>query len=335
MLALATTLDDEFLRLMNFLPFTRNMRTGWGPPCEHERFLGRHGICQFSFAQGAAARDFGADVLQAFQSSGRGPAGAETGQMQTQFLFDWADPAVSVPQIQQLYKTYPFSQPSQPQHTSACILPQDGVHSYLSRYDNPDQNKWWLGEMSCRVAAFLTQHQQQQHQQLASSSSPALDANGFLAVSPVPDPDPKHASWSRCAFDCTNTTCGYNRTEKIDSCPFLPPPPQKWQQQQQQRQHERVPSSLFLSAHNAAVEGDDDDDDDTQAQFRRLSSFLASSAASSTSSSLWSTSVLDFACFLQCCTRRCGQSVPPAGDCLLGCAQDPSCQYTPSWPPTL
>lgn len=78
----------------------------------------------------------------------------------------------------------------------------------VGRWDNPLENKYWLNEITCRVASFLTQEPS------LSATDPAnLDSAGFLAQYPEDEHAyPSRAGWPRCYAVCERTTCVYNWT---------------------------------------------------------------------------------------------------------------------------
>jgi len=202
LLALSNPLADEAVRAAHALPGVRRIKTGWGEGCEKERALGRAGVCQFELEHVAAARDLGAGAL----AHAHAPGAPERSQL----VFDWKDPAVSVGQIQKLYGKWATPAGGK----GVCVLPVEGEHSFLSKYDNPEQDKWWLSEMACRLAAFMLAEDLD-----TSVGVRDLDDHGFLRVAA----DDDGAPWPYCAMACSNTTCPYNRSRPL-SCPFVAPP---------------------------------------------------------------------------------------------------------------
>jgi pimeloyl-ACP methyl ester carboxylesterase len=174
---LSNTNEDEIARLMNWLPFTHETWIGWGDECRGpggERSHGRGGLCMFRIEQGTAARDFGSTVLDKAVK----PAGAKVA-----VIVDQADPVVSTSATRD-YAAKIGSQDS-------CVLPFTS-HSMLSEYDAMDENKWWLDELSCDVAAFLTE-------------GTAIKISPATGRSEAGDP--------HCAMACSAESCPWTPTE--------------------------------------------------------------------------------------------------------------------------
>lgn len=204
LLGLPKVIYDIGLSAMNAIPFVSRKVVGWGDPCEVERSKGRAGICHFEVSQVAAARDFGAKVLENIKTPKNG--------IQTQIVYDWDDTAVSVDKIQKLYKLYGKPEMGK----SVCTLPQDKSHSFLSKYDTPDENKYWLNEITCRLTDFITQ------QSSAIAGVDTLDMEGYLTATAIPDDEWNHRGWYGCEFKCQETTCPYDRSI-VQSCPAFEP----------------------------------------------------------------------------------------------------------------
>lgn len=193
---------DFMGEIINRIPILRDKMFGWGAGCEEERAAGRQGICQFTFNHAVTAQDFGKMALRNVRK-GQPPHRAGG---RVQVVFDWEDPAVSVEKIQTLYSLYDGKQSAE---KSICSLPQDKAHSFLSKWDTPTENKWWLGELACRLTSFLSQS--------PVGSSADLDAGGFL--SSLDDHVAGREAWAKCDFDCTNVTCPYERDTTL-ACPL-------------------------------------------------------------------------------------------------------------------
>jgi len=135
---------DLVLRALQATTVLKELRAGWGEPCEVERGLGRAGVCQFRANHGIAGRNFGSSHRDEVKIPAR------RGTMQMLFVED--DGAVSAPAVRDLGLHYGFDS------TSPYICGFDAAlgHSFLSPYDNPTQEKYWLDEVTLKVADFLT-----------------------------------------------------------------------------------------------------------------------------------------------------------------------------------
>lgn len=122
----------------------QNQRHGWpGDACENERRQGRAGICQFTAKIGFTARNFGLYALSRARP-------VTYGTMEIIFVED--DGAVSVSAVQDLALKYGINSASR----NICGFDKVVGHSFLSPYDNPDEDKFWLKEANQKVADYLT-----------------------------------------------------------------------------------------------------------------------------------------------------------------------------------
>jgi len=144
---LASGLLNNVISLANRYPWRRHQVQSWGEGCELERAAGRAGICHFTAAIGAAARNLGQ------QHSSSVNSGVDYSQGDVQIMFVDADAAVSTNAIIALGLKYGIDS------TSAMICGMDANvgHSFLSPYDNVDEDKYWLNETTQMVADYLTQ----------------------------------------------------------------------------------------------------------------------------------------------------------------------------------
>lgn len=143
---LAGGILNNAISLANQFPATRNRVTSWGEGCEIERQGGRAGICHFTAAIGAAARNLGQQHLRDVR---RG-TNVAPGSMQIVFVEE--DQAVSTNAVINLAKKYGIDASSD----MICGMDEAYGHSFLSPYDNPDENKYWLEEATQMVANYLT-----------------------------------------------------------------------------------------------------------------------------------------------------------------------------------
>jgi len=138
-------LMDRLINLLRITPSLNHKRQSWGEGCENERRMGRAGICQFTASIGATARNFGQVALDNARPL---PAG----EMEIIFVED--DAAVSTKAVQDLAKRYGLMRSTA---ASKYVCGMDAVvgHSFLSPYDNPDENKFWLNEVTGKIVDYL------------------------------------------------------------------------------------------------------------------------------------------------------------------------------------
>ena len=162
-------------KVASLTPWTANVQIGWGEGCEIERKGGRAGICNFKIGQLHMARQLGLATLDKLSERNVAPA--------TQIFYVEGDEAVWNKKIRELYDALPSSA-----QKSKCVYKADVGHSceyrdgprgcskaqltprppprpctltrantpVLSRFDTPDANKYWLLEISARLASVLT-----------------------------------------------------------------------------------------------------------------------------------------------------------------------------------
>lgn len=115
-------------------------RTGWGDACEKERAEGRAGICQFYLDHLEAARRFGRDTLARTR-------GAQV-RTKIQFAGVEADPAA--------YDAYEQESNANLRGSTLCFFEKGTNHSFLSPFDGPHDDKFWLHAARRQVLAYIT-----------------------------------------------------------------------------------------------------------------------------------------------------------------------------------
>jgi hypothetical protein len=101
-------------------------RQDWGPGCELERARGRAGYCQFELTHLRAVQRFGRDTAAR--------AGAISIPVQNVGVED--DHAASAPAIADVGWALPPG--------TTCFFENEVNHSLLSRFDSPDEDKYWI-----------------------------------------------------------------------------------------------------------------------------------------------------------------------------------------------
>jgi esterase/lipase len=117
---------------------------GWGEGCEkREKDNGRAGICNFKLAHIHAAEKLGDFVRSQYKNI----------KTKTQLVGVEKDKAINnntnLSFYRQLYKIN--------QQTSLCLYPAPANHSLLSRFDSPDEDKFWLDSFLESATSFVTQ----------------------------------------------------------------------------------------------------------------------------------------------------------------------------------
>lgn len=177
---------DPLLRGLNVIPGVRNLFLGWGAGCRNEREHGRAGICTFKVKHGAAARDFGANLVR---SQGLSAASVAV-------LYDHRDPVVDTAPIRELITSFRSNARGQ-QH---CVM-NFTMHSMLSQWDDYGEEKWWMNELYCKIVAFLCE----------GVSFPMAQQR-----------DVAESNEQFCHLECSSNSCHYHRNQKL-ACPFHPP----------------------------------------------------------------------------------------------------------------
>lgn len=139
----------KMARYMNGHLLAKHGMVGWGQGCIDERKGGRAGICTFRIEHAVAARDFGSRHLDRMKAEGPLPQ-AQDGH--TQFVFSEGDTVVSGDKVRELATAEGIPKGS----PYACGFPKPIPHSFLSAYDAPNEDKFWLKEITDKVAAYLT-----------------------------------------------------------------------------------------------------------------------------------------------------------------------------------
>lgn len=191
---------DAALRALNAIPVIRDTIVGWGEGCQHERAGGRAGICTFKISQVSAAVDFG----RATRSASTGALASANFQM----VYDLNDPVVSVADAQDTFAAMAKGAASSAA-TAMCHLPSAVGHSFLSEFDTPSANKWWLNEATCRLTSYLAAGD--------VDHGGDLGPHGFLAAG-APDKSGLRA----CDIVCNATECPYTPHQNV-TCPFPRP----------------------------------------------------------------------------------------------------------------
>lgn len=109
----------------------------WGPDCELERKGGRGGVCQFQIKHIRAAQRLGEETL------------AQIGQVKTQIQ------VVGVEGDQAANNESLAKAVGLLQQGKGCLYQKGVSHSMLSRYDSPDDQKFWLAAMHSQMLRFI------------------------------------------------------------------------------------------------------------------------------------------------------------------------------------
>jgi esterase/lipase len=117
-------------------------KIGWGEGCEkRERDNGRAGICNFKLAQIHAAEKLGDFVRSLYKNI----------KTKTQIVGVEKDKAINNNTNLSFYrKLYKINQ-----QTALCLYPAPANHSLLSRFDSPDEDKFWLDSFLDSATSFV------------------------------------------------------------------------------------------------------------------------------------------------------------------------------------
>jgi esterase/lipase len=118
-------------------------KIGWGEGCEiRERNNGRHGICNFRVTHVTGVEKLGDIVMKNLSSI----------KAQTQIVGVEKDPAIS----NKVNLKFFNSLKKQKSQAALCFYPKPANHSLLSRFDAPDEDKFWLESVLQDFTTFVT-----------------------------------------------------------------------------------------------------------------------------------------------------------------------------------
>jgi len=163
-LILAGRFFNPFLSVISLSPGRRYRPLSWGQGCEDERAAGRAGICAFNPAILKAARDLGRD-----HSNDATRDGLKVGDMQIVFVEE--DSAVSTNAVINLAIKYGFDKST----SKVCGMDEGMGHSFLSPYDDIHVDKYWIPEVTQKIADYLTQGQPLAQDGLSTSGWPGCE----------------------------------------------------------------------------------------------------------------------------------------------------------------
>ncbi len=126
------------------IPGLRNKVIGWGAGCLYERSKGRAGICTFSVSDVYTTQLYGQYVISLTEKL--------SPTTMVQIVGINKDPGsddTSTRKVARLlnYKNNP--------RVSVCFYPRGINHSLLSRFDTPDENKFWLPALLTNATNFI------------------------------------------------------------------------------------------------------------------------------------------------------------------------------------
>ena len=131
----------EILDLEVSTSIDQTQMISWGAGCLDEIRRGRQGICQFELGNIGAITKFGNSVLKATHPASH---------TETQVVFVEDDPtADNGDQIALIHNL------GNVPNISACTLPKGVNHSAISRFDAPDQDKWWIPGLLQSATEFV------------------------------------------------------------------------------------------------------------------------------------------------------------------------------------
>lgn len=133
------------VHMLSWGPHTRNGPQGWGEGCEKEILRGRAGICNFTTLNLQVVDAFGSEVM-------RIAAEKPLTKTAVQIVAVENDAAASVLAMNSFYYSIKDHTP-----TTGCQIRAPADHSTISRFDNPDADKFWLGSLLKNSAEFVTE----------------------------------------------------------------------------------------------------------------------------------------------------------------------------------
>lgn len=139
------SLANNALNVIQRIPWMYSTPIGWGENCEFaESAYGRKGYCAWNIGQLIAARELGRSAR------GRLEAGVlDNSTTVINMVTVEEDGAASSEAVRNIANRF-AGKPNVPGY---CQLPAQFGHSFISSYDNPLQNKFWLAEASHMIAS--------------------------------------------------------------------------------------------------------------------------------------------------------------------------------------
>lgn len=153
-------LISPFFKMPNFLqryflapivgntPFVKNKIIGWGEGCYDEIKRGRAGVCDFSISQVYTAQVYGKHVMTLGENL--------NSFTQVQLIGVEKDPGADNGAMKKVIQDIGFTKED---HVSACFYPKGSNHSLFSRFDSPDQDKFWLSSLLRDASNYVEKKQ--------------------------------------------------------------------------------------------------------------------------------------------------------------------------------
>jgi pimeloyl-ACP methyl ester carboxylesterase len=137
------TFERTVVGTINLMPHAKHFEHGWGEGCFNEVERGRAGICTFEWAQLSTVDDFGTETIRLAQSS-------PLLKTEVQFAGVEADKAASNSASVDFLRAI-MANP----HVNYCVIRAPADHSTISRFDNPDEDKFWLPTLLHNSIEFI------------------------------------------------------------------------------------------------------------------------------------------------------------------------------------
>lgn len=141
-------LYPELADILGRFPGLRNILYGWGGVCEGiERDGGRAGTCHFKPSNVAGLQRFGSTLKKKYRSLKRGEISTKI-----QVVGVEKDKAVSNSEIRWLNKLMV----KKDLNISECFYPYPANHSLLSKFDSPNEDKFWIEDVYTKTIKFIS-----------------------------------------------------------------------------------------------------------------------------------------------------------------------------------
>ncbi len=134
--AASNLLYRNILPIGGRVPLLSAKIVSWGPSCLNEMSRGRAGVCTFRLHQLQSVQSFGKTIANTARSI----------YPKIQIVGVTGDKAASTEYIQIAAKKLGWSLDNN-ENVSVCLYKNGANHSLLSKYDSPDENKFWLSSM--------------------------------------------------------------------------------------------------------------------------------------------------------------------------------------------
>jgi esterase/lipase len=126
-------------------PGLKDNEISWGEGCHDELLRGRQGLCEFTLSHVYTVQIYGQYVMALARDINK--------KTSIQIVGVERDKGADVNAIKNVAKIIQYKKNN---NASICFYPKSANHSLLSRFDSPDENKYWLPSLIKDSTRFIT-----------------------------------------------------------------------------------------------------------------------------------------------------------------------------------